>query len=425
MARPDADYKQWVDQIRNGICVFAELGVFVAMTLVVGSGIAGAAEWSAAPSLGVKGVYNSNLLLSGGDNEVVGHWITPAVKFKGATESLDVEGETRADFIHYYGSNERELTNLYFPLRASYRLERHTFEFDGGFTRDNTLVGELQRTGLVLGFTQRSLWTAMPSWKIGITERLSWKTGYHFMDAQYQDGSRLGFANYQVHGVNAGPTYHLTELDEVSLTGEYNLVRIPSVGLESTYYGAQGSWVHDFGDQLIGSISGGARLVSSAQDVPAIPGLLGILLGRTSDRTLTSEEVVWVYRGSLRKSFERTTVQLDGSREINPSGFGRLLQTDRVGGSLSHSLSETINLSVSGALYYVSGISTTNGSRPLPRTTFFSVTPTLSWQFAQWWSVALSYTYGERAVDDVDQRYNSNSTFIMLTYGGEKWSVSR
>ncbi|MEQ1847676.1 MAG: hypothetical protein ABL983_19085, partial [Nitrospira sp.] len=397
----------------------------VVLTMGAGNGVGTAAEWSAAPSLSVKGVYNSNLLLSGGNNEVIGHWVTPDLKFKGATENFEVQGETRADFIHYYGSNERELTNLYFPLRASYRLDRHSFEFDGGFTRDNTLVGELQRTGLVLGFTQRSMWTAMPTWKIGITERLSWKSGYHFMDAQYQDGSRLGFANYQVHGVNAGPTYHLTELDEVSLTGEYNLVRIPSVGLESTYYGAQGSWVHDFGNQLIGSISGGSRLVSSAQDVPAIPGILGILLGRSRDRTLTSEEVVWVYRGSLRKQFERTTVQIDGSREINPSGFGRLLQTDRVGGSLSHSISESINLSVSGALYFVSGLSTTEGSRPLPRTTFFSVSPTLSWQFAQWWSVAVSYTYAERAVDDLDQRYNSNSTFIMLTYGGDKWSVSR
>lgn len=79
----------------------------VVLIMGAGNGVGTAAEWSAAPSLGVKGVYNSNLLLSGGDNEVIGHWITPAVKFKGATEALDVEGETRADFIHYHGSNER------------------------------------------------------------------------------------------------------------------------------------------------------------------------------------------------------------------------------------------------------------------------------------------------------------------------------
>lgn len=425
MARPIVAYRQAGARARAWVWTRAGWWGLVLVLSGLGGGESPAAEWSAAPSLSVKGVYTSNLLLSSGNNEVVGHWITPDLKFKGATETFEIEGETKADFVRYYGNNERELTNLYFPLRAAYRLDRHSLEFEGGFTRDNTLVGELQKTGLVLGFTQRSLWTAMPVWKVGITERLSWKTGYQFLDAQYQDGRRLGFADYQVHGVNAGPTYQLTELDEVSLTGEYNLVKIPSVGLESTYYGAQAAWVHDFGDQLIGTISGGARLVSSTQSVPAIPGILGILLGRSRDRTLTSDELVWVYQGSLRKQFERTTVQIDGRREINPSGFGLLLQTDRVGGSLTHNISETMKFSISGALYFVSGINTTEGSRPLPRTTFYSVSPMFSWQFSQWWSVAVAYSYEERAIDTNAQRYNSNSTYLMLTYGGDKWAVSR
>ena len=165
--------------------------------------------------------------------------------------------------------------------------------------------------------------------------------------------------------------------------------------------------------------------MSSTQDIPAIPGILGILLGRSSNRSVTSHEIVWVFRGSLRKQFERSMVQIEGSREINPSGFGRLLQTDRVGGSFSHNLTETLTASLNGALYFVSGIATTENSRPLNRTRFFSVGPTLSWRFAQWWSVDVSYTYGERAVDGLDQRNGANSTFITLTYTGDKWSVSR
>ncbi|MBL8037089.1 hypothetical protein ACYX34_01505 [Nitrospira sp. CMX1] len=386
---------------------------------------ADAAEWSAAPSMSVKGAYNSNLLLNSGHNEVFGYWITPAVKFRGATETLDIEGETRADFVHYFGDQDREFTNVYFPLRASYRSERHTLGFAGGFTRDNTLRGELQQTGLVLGFTQRSMWTAVPTWTIGITERLSWQSSYQFMDAQYQDGRKFGLADYQVHGVVAGPTYNVSELDQIHMTGEFTRVRIPLAGLESTYYGAQGGWTHDFGHEVTGSISGGGRLVSSTQDIPAIPGILGILLGRSSNRSVTSHEIVWVFRGSLRKQFERSMVEIEGSREINPSGFGRLLQTDRVGGLFSHNLTETLTASLNGALYFVSGITTTEGSLPLNRTRFFSVGPTLSWKFAQWWSVDVSYTYGERAVDGLDQRNGANSTFIMLTYMGDKWSVSR
>ena len=50
-----------------------------------------AAEWSAAPSLSVKGLYNSNLLLFNGHNQVWGDWVTPDLKFKGSTEALEVE----------------------------------------------------------------------------------------------------------------------------------------------------------------------------------------------------------------------------------------------------------------------------------------------------------------------------------------------
>ncbi|MBX3326362.1 MAG: hypothetical protein U0223_04500 [Nitrospira sp.] len=386
---------------------------------------ADAAEWSAAPSMSVKGAYNSNLLLNSGNNEVFGYWITPAVKFKGATETLDIEGETKADFVHYFGDQDKEFTNVYFPLRASYRSERHTLGFEGGFTRDNTLRGELQQTGLVLGFTQRNLWMAVPTWRIGITERLSWQSSYQFLDAQYQDGLKFGLSDYQVHGVTAGPTYNISELDQIHMTGEFTRVRIPLAGLESTYYGAQGGWTHDFGHEVTGSISGGGRLVNSTQNIPAIPGILGILLGRSSDRSFTNHEIVWVFRGSLRKQFERSMIQIEGSREINPSGFGRLLQTDRVGGSFSHNLTETLTASLNGALYFVSGIATTGNSPSLNQTRFFSVSPTLSWKFAQWWSMDISYTYGERAVDGHGQRNGANSTFIMLTYTGDKWSVSR
>lgn len=374
--------------------------------------VALAAEWSATPSLSTRGVYNSNLLLSTGNNEVWGYWVTPAVKFKGATEVLEVEGETRADFVQYFGDQNREFTNVYFPLRTSYRADWHTLAFEGGFTRDNTLMRELLSTGLVLAFTQRSMWTANPSWKVGITDRLSWRSGYHFTDTTYQDGARLGLVDYQVHGGTTGPTYNLTELDQVQLTGEYTFVRMPSIGLENTYYGAQGGWTHDFGDQLIGSVAGGGRFVKSNQDVPGAG-------------TLTTDEVVWVYNASLSKRFERTTVQVDGVRMINPSGFGRLLQTDRVGATLVHNVTETLTLTLDGGLYFVSGIASNLPGRQMQNTRLFSVSPRVSWKFADSWALDVAYTYAERSVDAIDQQNAAHSTYLMLRYAGDKWAVSR
>lgn len=372
---------------------------------------AGAAEWSAAPSLSVKGVYNSNLLLFNGHNEVWGDWINPEVKFKGSTEALEVEGGVRGEFVHYYGDQERKYTNLYFPLKTSYRSDRNTFGFEGGFTRDNTLQSELQRTGLVLGFTQRSMWTASPSWKFGITERLSWQSSYQFMNAEYENGIRFGLVDYQVHGGNSGMTYNLGERDQVQLTGEYTLVRTPFIKQDSSYYGVQGGGTHDFGRELTGSISGGVRFVNSTQDI--------------SGGSLTDHRTVWVYSGTLSKRFERTTIQIDGSRNINPSGFGRLLRTDRVGGSISHNLTETLSASVTGGLYFVGAILTHSSGGLLPESRFTSVSPSISWKFSQWWILDVGYTYAERAVGSLNQWNFANSTFVMLTYGGPKWTMSR
>jgi hypothetical protein len=388
------------------------VGLCGAMMLVSGGlkGEARAAEWSAEPSLSVKGEYNSNLLLFNGNNEVWGDWTSPALKFKGSTESLMVEGNVRSEFVHYYGSQNRSLTNLYFPLRTSYRWDRHTFNIEGGFTRDNTLRSELQQTGLVLAFTQRSVWTARPTWTVGLTERLNWQLGYQFTDATYENGLSFGLVNYQVQGGSSSMSYQATERDQVQFTGEYVRFETPAIQQHWTYYGIGASASHSFTESLTGTLSSGVRFIASTQDI--------------AGGSLTDHQNVWVYSGRLKQVFDRATITVEGSREVNPSGFGSLLQTDRVGGSLSHNLTDTVTLSVEGATYFVTPLSSST-SRTFPQTRFTSVSPKISWTFAEWWSLGVGYSYAERAVGALDQWNFANSTFVTLTYGGPKWSVSR
>lgn len=374
-------------------------------------GAAGAAEWSAEPSMSVKGEYNSNLLLFNGDNEVLGHWLSPAVKFKGAVESLEVDGSAKMDFVQYYGSQDRSLTNIFFPLKAAYRWDRHTFGFDGGFTRDNTLMGELQRTGVVLSFTQRNLWTANPTWNIGLTERVGLQFGYQFADAKYENGLSLGLVNYQVQGGNTALSYQATERDQVQLTGEYVEFKAPQIQQRWNYYGIGVSLSHSFTDSLTGTVSGGSRFVTSMQDFPG--------------GSLTDHERVWVFGARLKKVFEQTTVQVEASREINPSGFGFLLQTDRLGAMVSHNLTETVTLALEASTYLANAIGSPAVTANFAETQFSSISPTLSWKFAQWWSLDVSYRYAERTVHAYDQFNFANSTFVMLTYSGSKWAVSR
>ncbi len=381
------------------------------MVSLGGAGTAEAAEWSMDPSLSVKAEYNSNLLLFDGDNEVWGHWLSPGVMFKGATESLDVDGSVKGDFVRYYGEQDRELTNLYFPLRTSYRRDRYTFGFEGGFTRDNTLMGELQQTGFVLSFTQRNLWTAMPSVTVGLTERLSWQVGYQFMDASYENGLRLGLVDYHVHGGTSAVSYRLTERDRMHVKGDYINFQTPVIDQEWNYYGAGLGFSHDFSESLTVALSGGARLVETVQNFPG---------GSLSDKS-----VVWVYSGNLRKEFEQGALSLEASREVNPSGFGFLLQTDRFGGALAYRATDTVTFSVNGAVYLVSfATNPLLGAAP-PEARFASVSPKVAWKLSQWWTLEAGYSYAERGVGALSQWNFANSTFVILTYQGPKWSVSR
>jgi hypothetical protein len=230
------------------------------------------------------------------------------------------------------------------------------------------------------------------------------------MDTTYENGQSLGLVNYQINGGSSELSYQLRERTQFKLTGELTNFVASQIQQEWTYEGVGIGASHNFSESVSATVWGGARFVRSTQG--GVPG-----------GSLSQNDVIWVYNASIIKEYERSTISLDGGREIYPSGFGLLAQTDRVSGSISHKLTENLTASLSGGLYFTSAIASTRGS--FPQTRYFNISPNLSWNFAQWWTLDVGYTYAERAIGSLDQWYYANSTFVMLTYTGEKWSVSR
>jgi hypothetical protein len=369
------------------------------------------AEWSVEPSMTVKGEYNSNLLLAAGTQKSTSsYWVSPGAKFSGSTESFGVSGKMASDFVRYYGEVETAITNLYFPLSVQYRGERSTWGFDGGFTRDNTLMRELIQTGLVLSFTQRNRWDGGPTWTYKITERLSFESQYRFQDVTYENGLRLGLVDYQVHNGNAGLSYHLNETNSVQISGIYTEFLAPQGNnLVSDTYGAMLRGSHAFSERTTLTAGGGPRFVSNS-----------VSLGSASQR---SSGTVWVFNASLTTKTERTEISLDVGREIYPSGFGLLIQTDRVGATVSHDLTEEITVSLNGGGYLVNGILTSSVARPFFESRYIFATPSMTWRLNEWWTVTGSYTYSQRDVTDINQLGISNAARVMVTYSPSKLSV--
>ena len=372
-----------------------------------------AAEWSLVPSMSTKAYYNDNLLLTPLPHDpTYGYWISPGVEFAGKTERLEVSGKTALDFVDYYGGEPNRFTNVFLPLTMKYRTERDELGFTGGFTRDNTLMGELLTTGVVLRFTQRNLWNLNPTWTRMITEKFGFQGTFQFSDASYQDGLRLGLVDYQVYGGSAGFVYHVTERDDVQIAGTYTNFHTTNApfGLRASYPGAMLSVTHNFTESLKTTAYGGPRFVSSTTEV-----------GGFSQKT---NDTIWVYGASLTQQFERASLQLTLSREIFPSGFGLLLQTDRIGALTSYNLTDTLTASLDASGYIVSGATSQARGGTLSEQRLFYLTPKLAWHLSEWWRAEASYSYRWRDVDTFSEPIISNMLMIMLTYYPPKLAIS-
>ena len=358
-------------------------------------------------------MYNNNLLLTPlPHDETYGYWVSPAAEFAGKTERLEVSSRVAADFVSYYGEQERRFTNLFLPLTMRYKTETDLLGFTGGFTRDNTLMSELLTTGVVLRFTQRNQWTANPSWTRRITEKLSVQSSFQLNDTTYENGLSLGLVDYQLFGGSGGLLYQLTEQDQIQLSGSYSnfhTTNAPSP-FRASFPGVNLSLTHAFTETLTATANGGPSFVSSTT--------------QTAGDNIKAESTVWLFGGNLTKKFERATVQVSGSRNIVPSGFGLLIQTDRAGLTISHDLTETLTASFDGSGYIVSGITQRATGGTFPEQRYIAVTPTIAWKFLEWWKLELSYTYRRREVDGFSDPAMSNATMFMLTYYPPKLAFS-
>ena len=370
-----------------------------------------AAEWSAEPSLAVKGEYNSNLTLSQIPGEVWGHWVSPSVRFAGSTERLEVSGKAAGDFVTYYGDQNRSLTNGFFPVVARYSTERDIFTLDGSFVRDNTLGTELQQTGAVLGFTQRNLLSMSPSWTRSVTENLSFQLGYQFTNATYENGRSLGLFDYEVNGGTLGVSYKLTEGNDVQLTGSYTKLDVTDAGLKSGNAGGSLSVTHVFSEATTVTAFGGPRFLDQTQTV--------------GDRSLSSNQLVWTFGGSIRTKWEDARASIDGGQDVNVSGLGVLLKTNRLGATVSKDLTETLTVSLAGQAFQVQALPVQGGGAQAAETRLMNVTPAVTWKLNQWWALEASYTYVDRKTDATNESFHGNSTFLKLTYNMPKLSISR
>ncbi len=363
--------------------------------------------------MSTKGYYSSNLLLTPFPHQATyGYWLSPSAEFAGKTERLEVSGKATLDFVDYYGGEPNRFTNIFLPLSVRYRTETDDMGFTGGFTRDNTLMGELRTTGLVLQFTQRNLWTANPTWTRKLTETVAIQGAVQFSNATYDNGLRLGLVDYQVIGGSLGLLYHMTERNDIQVSGTYGNFQTSNApfGLRVNFPGAMMSATHAFTETLKATTYVGRRFLHSATHIDGVER--------------TSSGAVWVYGADLTQQFERASLQFSVTRDILPSGFGILLRTDRAGVRATYNLSETLTVSLDTFGYLTTGASPRANGGTISDTRLVTSTPGITWKFSEWWSLDASYTYQWFDMKNFPQPVMANTMMVMLTYYPPKLAFS-
>jgi hypothetical protein len=213
-------------------------------------------------------------------------------------------------------------------------------------------------------------------------------------------------------GGSGGLLYQLGERDQIQLLGSYVHFRTTDSPLEfqASFPGINMSLTHAFAESLTGTIYGGPRFLSSTSQAPV--------------GEVTARETVWLAGASMMKNFERAALKVSFARDLVPSGFGLLIQTNRGELSGSYEILETLACSLNVVGVLTSGKTTAAIGGIFPDSNYVSLAPKLSWKFLEWWQAEVSYMYRWRDIDTAVGSAQSHATTFMVTYYPPKLSLS-
>jgi hypothetical protein len=389
-----------------------------------------AAEWSMEPTVGFSANYNDNITLTAAPHPTVwGLQLSPAVQFSGETETLKVTGGLRLGFVRYYGEEGLDHNDYYFTSRTSYKAgERDVLGLNLAANSDPTLVTELETTGVVVAYRQRTQLTANPSWSRSLTETTAVTASYTYTGVNYADTTGTSLIDYSDQTGSLGLQTILDEKNRASVAAYYDRYQTSPASFLANTYGIQAGIDHYFSETLHGTLVAGVRKTQSTTTAQALvcdgPILFGICFGNLITLTSVNDQssTGWTFNAGLEKRWgETTTVSGRLSREIYPTGNGQLVQTSRVQLAWTEQWSPTVTAYVTASAYqsvYVGGTVTGSNSN------YYRIEPRLSWHITDEWVLSALYSYSRVKYESATSA-SANAAYLTLSYAWPKMSVSR
>ncbi len=385
-----------------------------------------AAEWAIEPSISSRANWTDNINLTPKARENVFSWsVGPRVTFARRTEATEVAGTASVGINRYPGNSALDTDDAGLSLASQLRGERNTYGLSAAYTRDSTLQTELATTGIALARAQRDLATLSPSWSYSLTERSSVFAQYRYDQAHYQSG--IGLVDYSNQQGSGGYQYLLSERSAATLSASYSRYRTDDASILQSSYGVNVGLTHNPLERLtlalgIGSRRTDTKITNTATFCPFGPVIIcntfGIPLETLTATSNTSNSGL-SYNASADYKWERTTANFSASRDINPTGSGLVVQTDRLAVGIGRQFSEKLSGNSSAVWLvsrYIGGLS--------GDIDYYNLNTSLSWKLDEWWSAGGGYSFAYQKVKGAPDSASANTVYLSISFNWPKISIS-
>jgi len=404
---------------------------------------AAAAEWSAKPQVKLTTGYDSNIRMTASRHDAV--WessLAPSIKLGVATETQGLTTDAGFAVRRFTGGSGNESGSLlnredyHLNANAFHNSETTSLRFNVDYTRDSTLDSELDQ-GIISGIrVTRNYLAAGPSWYVMLTPLTRVDASYTASNIRYENdnNSTSNLVDYDYHTASGSLSYRLTPRTQGLLAAGYTRYQ-PDSNFESSSLSLQAGAETAISETLTVSVRAGQRRTVSDTTVATgfcigadpgavFPGCTGGITYPTGLTTTPVSSAAAVYSASVTKTLETGSLSASLTRSSSPSSTGELLDAIRLQITGEQRFSETLRSYLKLEYAQNDTIASRTGQQGVDKRTYFRITPRVSWQWQQEWSLSGEYRFAsiDRGNNDTA---NSNSVFFTLRYQPLKLSISR
>lgn len=415
-----------------------------------------AREWYVDPYASSRLLFDTNLQLRT-ERAITTNGITREVKpdkvFGGTlqaggtvgsqTEASDIHVRGNVSFNRYTISNFNSVNFFLYPETWFTVSPRDKFGVSGKLFLDNTLAIErpiddtpqnLDETDNLLGVPKRRFMKSIkPEWNHSLTEKTALNLSYEFTDVTFEDASKTGRADYEIHTGQLNLSHQLTPKLLIFSNTSATLFSTPDRHSSTTYYSLQIGGQYQFSERWEAEVAAGGRYSLSESKIQRVIPVInsdgqllvdsdGQLVLRTISEKNKSSGLGSLAYASLTHHYTSGQVTASVTQDIRPTGNGNLQASNQAAFNWTHTLSEYLSFSL--PLSVLRGSALDSDSNALDRS-LYQVAPILSWRLSPELSLGLRYRYRYQKYDNADNSADSHSAMLSASYNWQRMSFSR